>query len=174
MRTFLSNILIGMGMALLIMASYLMYLRYSPKKLAFAEAPQMANQTTDVRPTRMIIESANISVQIEEATIKNNRWPTSHSGVSYLSTSAVPGQKGNSVFYGHNWSGILGDLPKVVPGNIIRIDMSDGSVRQFIVEYTDTVEPSLTAIINQTSDSRITIYTCTGFLDSKRFVVVAK
>mgnify|MGYP001582109046 CR=1 FL=1 len=174
MRKFLSNVLIVAGMVLLIMASYMIYLRYSPKKLAFAQTPEVVVSHQSVTPVRLIIPAADIDTPIIPNKIENNKWPTSNDGILYLSTSSTPGEQGNSVFYGHNWSGILGNLPQVIPGNEIRIKMSDGSTQEFIVEYTDVVEPTLTAIINQTSDSRITIYTCTGFFDSKRFVVVAK
>jgi sortase (surface protein transpeptidase) len=51
--------------------------------------------------------------------------------------------------------------------------MNDGVKKEFKVEYTATVDPSQTYIIDNTKDTRITLYTCTGFLDSKRFVVVA-
>ena len=76
--------------------------------------------------------------------------------------------------YGHNWKSLLYDLPSVKPGQKLYVTMQNGSKQAFEVEYTATVEPSDTYVIDKTDDTRLTIYTCTGFLDSKRFVVVAK
>lgn len=86
----------------------------------------------------------------------------------------MPGEPGNSILYGHNWTSLFGNLPKTKPGERVDIGFSDGSMQQFIVEYTSIVSPDEIEIIEQTEDTRITLYTCTGFLDSKRFVVVAK
>ena len=94
--------------------------------------------------------------------------------MSYLATSPLPGHKGNSILYGHNWKSLLLDLPKVKPGQSVFITNHNGTKQRFIVEYTAVVDPSQTYIIDATNDTRITLYTCTGFLDSKRFVVVAK
>lgn len=174
MHKFLSNIFILSGAFLLLFACYLTYLRYSPNKLAFAQLPETVSTHKSVYPQRLTIESAHIDVTVYPTKLKENKWPTSTSGISYVETSSLPGKPGNGVFYGHNWSSLLGNLPKVTPGDEIDVQMSDGSTKKFIVEYTDAVKPDMTAIINQTSDTRITIYTCTGFLDSKRFVVVAK
>ena len=51
--------------------------------------------------------------------------------------------------------------------------MSNGEERNFLVEYTSVVDPNQTYILSQTKDKGITLYTCTGFLDTKRFVVTA-
>ena len=60
------------------------------------------------------------------------------------------------------------------PGDRIEIAFSDGSIREFVVAYTTTVNPGQVEILKDSEDSRLTLYTCTGFLDSKRFVVTAK
>jgi hypothetical protein len=67
-KKFLSNILILCGVFLLIMASYLLHLRYSPKKLAFAQAPEVTISNQSVTPVKLTIESAEISVPITPAT----------------------------------------------------------------------------------------------------------
>lgn len=76
--------------------------------------------------------------------------------------------------YGHNWTSILGNLPKVKTGDVITVTMHDGKKKDFRIEYTAVVTPDQDYIIDNTNDVRLTLYTCTGFLDSKRFVVVAK
>ncbi len=127
----------------------------------------------DHLPYSLEIPSIHANLPIIPALIQGKTWETTTKGVSYLKTTPIPGEKGNSVIYGHNWKTILGDLTQVKPGQKIIITMNDGVKKEFKVEYTATVDPSQTYIIDNTKDTRITLYTCTGFLDSKRFVVVA-
>ena len=42
-----------------------------------------------------------------------------------------------------------------------------------MIEYTQVVTPDQTHILAPSDDRRVTLYTCTGFLDRKRFVVTA-
>jgi len=90
-----------------------------------------------------------------------------------LLDSPIPGRIGNSIFYGHNWTSLLGNLVNAKPGQEISIAFGSGEIERFKISYVQVVKPSQTDILNQTNDRRITLYTCTGFLDSKRLVVVA-
>ena len=47
----------------------------------------------------------------------------------------------------------------------------DGSL---IEDKTEVVKAEVVEILSQTEDARLTIFTCSGFLDTARFVVVAK
>ena len=111
---------------------------------------------------------------ISDGQVVDNRWTISETGVSYLTTSAIPGQVGNSVIYGHNRNEILGDLPQVVDGDPIYVILESGDFVKYQVAETKVIQPSQVEILNQSADSRLTIYTCTGFLDTARFVVVAR
>ncbi len=174
MRNLIPNLILLLGLGFLIFSCYLFFLRHSPYLLSFEKAPTSVNVLSFEAPQRIEIPSIKVNLPIIPAITKGNMWETSNQGVSYLSSSPLPGQKGNSVMYGHNWNYLLADLPKVKPGQTVYIIMENGYKKKFVIEYTATVNPSQTYIIDNTNDSRITIYTCTGFLDSKRFVVVAK
>ena len=110
---------------------------------------------------------------ISDGYVIDNRWAISETGVSFLTTSALPGQVGNSVIYGHNRRDILGELPQITAGDPIYIVLGDGNFVKYEVFETREVKPTQVEILNQSSDSRLTIYTCIGFLDKARFVVVA-
>ena len=116
---------------------------------------------------------SNIYLPIKQATISDGNWEASHDAISYLISSPVPGEKGNSILYGHNWPNLLGNLPKVKPGQNIEIIFNNGTRSVFTVVYTSVVNPDQTHILNDSQDNRITLYTCTGFLDRKRFVATA-
>ena len=175
MKNIFSKLLLILGFSFLIFAGYLFYLRYSPYPLAFEAKPKNARSemTKDI-PTNILIPSISANLPVIPTTTDAKTWETTTKGVSYLASSPLPGEQGNSVMYGHNWTSILGKLPLVKPGQKIIISMQDGKKKEFKVEYTATVNPDQKSIIDNTNDTRLTIYTCTGFLDTKRFVVVAK
>lgn len=175
MKLLVSSIFILLGLSLTIFGFYLVYLRHSPRLLTFSNlSVSEITWTKSTQPTKITIQSLNIALPIVPAITDGKNWETTNIGVSYLVNSPTPGERGNSVLYGHNWESLLSNLPKIKTGQIIEITMQDGLKKRFIVEYTAVVNPDQTYIIQNTNDTRLTLYTCTGFLDSKRFVVVAK
>ena len=173
MHSLFSKLFLILGLIFLVFAGFLLYQRNFSNPLTFKSTPQVVQSTGDHLPHLLEIPSIHANLPIFPALIQGKTWETTTKGVSYLKTTPIPGEKGNSVIYGHNWKTILGDLTQVKPGQKIIITMNDGVKKEFKVEYTATVDPSQTYIIDNTKDTRITLYTCTGFLDSKRFVVVA-
>lgn len=174
---FWANLLLVSGFLGLLVGSYFIYQRQNPSRLKFENYPVVQasfENSAEKSPTGIKIESAQISLPVIKSEIRNNKWDATIEGVSYLKSSPLPGAQGNSILYGHNWASLLGNLKKVKPGDQIEISYSDQSSKKFLVEYLVEVKPDDTSILNNSSDSRITLYTCSGFLDSKRFVVVAK
>lgn len=129
---------------------------------------------TSVKPVRLYIPKLSKNLTIEEGEVVNNRWTISQTGVSYLSNSALPGTAGNSVVYGHNRNNILGRLPYISNGDKIYILLSNGEFVKYEVLEEKEISPYQVEILSQTSDSRLTIFTCSGFLDSARFAVIAR
>lgn len=139
------------------------------------QKPESAGQNQpSPKPQTLYIPKLNRVLNVSDGQYSGSRWVISPTGVSFLTTSATPGQKGNSVIYGHNLDSILGYLPQVQNGDKIYVVLSDGNIAAYQVTQTSTVDPTHVEILDQTADSRLTIYTCTGFLDTARFVVVAK
>lgn len=172
-----ADLLILTALAGFLLFGFLIYQRYNPQNLSFDIQYNLVQQIENdykAKPVSINIESQKIALPIIPSEIKNNKWEATTKGVSYLSSSALPGEQGNSILYGHNWPNLLGNITKVKPGEKITINFSDHSSREFLVEYITQVKPTQTEILNNSSDHRITIYTCSGFLDSMRFVVVAK
>ena len=125
-------------------------------------------------PVAIAIKGLNINLPIIPAEIHSTQWDTTTKGVSWLDNSPEPGENGNSILYAHNWTSLFGNLPKVKPGQKIQIGFKDNTKKNFLVQNTAIVKPNQLGILDQTTDKRITLYTCTGFMDSKRFVVTAK
>lgn len=170
---YLSKILIVFGAVTIVFGFSLIYQRYNPNRLEFHNLSEKEVSVSDVKPIEISIPALDRRLGVFSANNSNNNWDTTDKGISHLSSSPVPGESGNSILYGHNYSNLLGNLDKVKPGDEINITMSNGEVRNFSIRYTTEVTPNQTEILESSDDSRITLYTCSGFLDSKRFVVTA-
>lgn len=174
---FWANILLLIGLISLIILAYLIYQRYNPQNLSFNIPAVNASSkfpAASIQPIGIQISSINLSLPVKPSEITNKKWTSSADSISYLKSSVIPGEKGNSILYGHNWPNLLGHLNKTKVGDKVNIIYSDNSVRNFEIEYLTIVSPSETSILNNSDDNRITLYTCTGFLDTKRLVAVAK
>jgi len=180
MKKLFSNLLILTGLILFAFGIYLVWERVSPQRVSF-ESPPPAQEgslmagslSVEGKPKVIKIPSIQKELDIIPSQIVGNRWEDTKRGVSYLATSPIPGEVGNSVLYGHNYPNLLKDLTKVKTGDEIIIVFENGGERKFIVNFTQEVGANQSSILNPTEDKRITLYTCSGFLDSKRFVVTA-
>jgi LPXTG-site transpeptidase (sortase) family protein len=177
----LAQTLIVAGILMVSLSILLALSRINPRRLNFYRIPQTLNnesiETADShlsRPKYITIAGTSISLPIIPSTIEDQTWETTEEGVSYLTMSPVPGEKGNSILYGHNWTDLLGPLMDVKPGQTIRIRYEDETQKTFMVENTATVSPNDTSILMASAEPMMTIYTCTGLFDSKRFVVTAR
>ena len=170
----MSRLFFFFGIICILLSLYLVWIRYTPQSLAFNSLPPSTYTSTSQKtPVRIDIARLNISLAIYPMTQTRGKWMATDKGVAYLSSTPLPGERGNSVLYGHNWPNLLGHLVAIRPGDDIIITFSDGTTKHFQVAFTTTVTPDETHVLSQGQDSRITLYTCTGFLDSKRFVAVA-
>lgn len=172
----MGKILIIVGCICLLVSGYLYRQRYDTARLSittYKKNIEVYKPKTAIIPVSLKIPELKLDLAIIPSRISGGQWQTTTDGVSYLISSPIPGDQGNSIFYGHNWASLLGKLPKVKPGTMIEVHYADNTVKRFEVNSTAVVSPDQIGILDQTDDKRITIYTCTGFLDSKRFVAVA-
>ncbi len=168
MKRYFDTVILGLGLFFLGFGAYLVIERNAPRDIVFASTQE---SPTVISPSRITISSAGIDLPVYSASIVDRQWDISKEGVSYLSSTPLPGSLGNSVYYGHNWHNLLGDLKKVKPGDLIVVKNNNGDEFIYIVHFVSVVSSNETHIYQNTSDYRLTIYTCTGLLDSKRLVV---
>jgi LPXTG-site transpeptidase (sortase) family protein len=162
------------GILSLFYGGYLFWQRTNPARLSFEKTPHFPQfpKTTTV-PVRISIDRVHINLSLYPARVQNNLWDTTSYGASFLSSTPIPGEKGNSIIYAHNWTNLFGGLTEVKPADMVTIYYKNNTKKTFTVLYTDIVTPRDIQILNPSTDRRITLYTCTGFLDMKRFVAVA-
>jgi LPXTG-site transpeptidase (sortase) family protein len=84
-----------------------------------------------------------------------------------------PGAGGNAVFSGHvdyhpHYEAVFWDLHLVGPGDLIEVDLPDGSAVRYSVQWSKQIGPDddFTAYAARTSEETITIVTCQGTFNS--------
>ncbi len=123
-------------------------------------------------PLRITV-GERINVPIVEAGRVNGVWGISDTSANHVHQSAQPGQQGNIVIYGHNLNTIFGYLVDAKVGTLVKIYTTDGKAYQYKISDIHVVSPSQTDLLKPTEVETLTLYTCTGLLDSLRFVARA-
>jgi LPXTG-site transpeptidase (sortase) family protein len=124
-------------------------------------------------PTQIVIPKVGIDLPIEETVITNGIWQISAKGASHLAMSARPDQEGTIIMYGHNMNNRFGPIRWLTKGEKIELRTSDGKKHVYVVSETKKVAPDRMDIFEQKGETLI-LYTCDGFADLQRFVVIAK
>ena len=177
MKKFISWLFIIQSFSLLTVGFYAFYLTQTPASLAFAnysaQQPTQKVATKRLAPTHITISDLGINLPVYQAAIIHNVWPTSSTGAEYLTSSPFPGNTGNSIIYAHDWMSLFGPLRNAKVGQKVVVTYPDKTKKIFVIAYTSIVPYNQSSILAPSTDTRITLYTCTGFLDSQRFVAVA-
>ncbi len=170
MRRYLDTVILGVGIFFFFFGIYLVYERQTAKSFVY---PVVASSSHNPTPIKLEIPSLNLNLPVHAAMIKSGKWPITSEGISYLKSTPYPGEQGNALFYGHNWPNLLGSLKDIQVGDTILVTNQSGKTFAYTVHFISVVKPGDTHIFQNTQDHRLTLYTCTGFLDSKRLVITA-
>ncbi len=158
-------------------SAFFLFQKLNPNRLKFYNyIPETANFDSAYNPGApkyLIIKDLSINLKVVPAKVVKNKWETTYDGVSYLTSSSLPGNYGNSIFYGHNWKSLLGNLVNAKPGQVLEVITDSGRSEKFVITTIQVVSPNDKSILSPSKDARITLYTCTGFMDNKRLVVTA-
>lgn len=176
MKKLLSWFLILQSFSLLTVGLYQLYLHETPTLLSFNNytyASPKTDNSESAAPVRIAIPDLGINLPIFKSAIINHVWQTTDLGASYLTSSPLPGSKGNSIVYAHNWVSLFGPLQRAKVGQEVTVTYPNGTKKTFVIAYTSIVSPDQSTILAPTRDERLTMYTCTGIFDSSRFVAVA-
>lgn len=123
-------------------------------------------------PTRIVIPKLNIDLPVVEARVVRGYWELSENSASFGLGSAYPGQKGNSVIFAHAREGLFLPLRQIEENTPIYVLTKDKWYAYKVTE-TKLVNPDEVAVIDTTENEQLTLFTCSGFLDSKRLIVTA-
>ncbi len=170
-NNFVSLFLIFLGVGLI---GFVFAWRIQQRILSFNTRPANAQEIPNKNiPGRINIPKLRLSLPIETSTIQNEVWQVSDTKVSFLDISAGLGQGGNTVLYGHNKQAIFGPIRWLKVGDEIDVVDQQGKEHKYIIDKTITVNPDDISYVEPKNKETLTIYTCTGLFDSKRFIIVA-
>lgn len=124
-------------------------------------------------PTQLIIPKVDVDLTIEETAINNGAWQVSERGASHLTISARPGEKGPIIMYGHNTDDRLGPIRWLSQGDTITLQTADKKSHIYKISQTMSVSPKKIDIFTARKGETLILYTCDGFADLQRFVIIA-
>ncbi|KKT58500.1 MAG: hypothetical protein UX91_C0006G0038 [Candidatus Amesbacteria bacterium GW2011_GWB1_47_19] len=126
-------------------------------------------------PSRILLPEVGIDLPVYAADVFSSRFPATPDGVTFLLSTALPGQSGVSIMYGHNWPRLLKPLHQAKTGQIISITFANGRTRDFKIINISKVSPKEISALSPVTaaDSALVLYTCTGFLDRQRLILTA-
>lgn len=131
------------------------------------------SQNTENSPVRILIPKVDIDLYVTNSRIIDGYWELSENTASYGLGSGHPGTKSNTVIFAHARHGLFYNLKDVKLNDTVYVFTKD-KWYMYKVSTITTVYPNQTDIIQPTKDETLTLYTCTGFADEKRLIVIAK
>lgn len=168
--------LIYLGLGIVLLLVYSGWRFHQARILSFftKDIPQVSRLRSGEIPVLIKSYPLGVNIKIKEAGIQNGVWQVFPDTASHLESSARIGEGGNIIIYGHNKNEILGPIRWAKESTQIELFDEEGIKYLYQVVKTDVVDPSNLTYILPTQEETLTIYTCVGFLDSKRLIVVAK
>lgn len=159
--------MMSIGVLVLVGTIFLTQMAYiSPDKEMVVLSKEITNYSF---PTSLQFQ--NNTFDIEKGTFKYGLWPLSDSKPVYLESSGTPGQSGNIIIYGHNTSKVFGNLDALQQGSEVTLTTNSNEIFIYKVDLIKKVFPQDVEILQQGSEERITLFTCTGLFDSMRLIV---
>ncbi len=124
-------------------------------------------------PKQIIIPSLGIDLAVNKAKVVEGYWEVFTDSAGWGEGSGIPGANGNQVIFAHARKGLFLSLRQVREEMKIEVVTDDSQYTYEIIEIKE-VYPYQTEVIEPTDDETLTLYTCSGFADSKRLIVIAK
>jgi LPXTG-site transpeptidase (sortase) family protein len=124
-------------------------------------------------PVRIIIPNLKIDLPVRPSAIIDGIWQTSEETASFGLGSTAPGKVGNTVIFAHSRWNLFGPLSSIRKDNLIFV-LTRKTWFAYKVEEIKTVFPTQLEVIAKTEEQTLTLYTCSGFADTRRLIVTAK
>jgi len=139
-----------------------------------AEISQTVLTTPPNTPVEIELPNEHIDLPIFPTTLEKGTWTVSTQGVSLLEPNGeAPEEHSGLILYGHNWSVLLGRLHQAKLGQTMTLTFPKRKDTYQIVSMF-TVNPDQLDVLNLAQPNTVLLYTCTGFMDSQRLVVLAQ
>lgn len=170
----------GLGIVLVVLGLILV-LGGKDKKtstISFENEPVKAegfeqNFEGEILPSRIIIPGKSIDLKVEKAKVVNGYWEVFEDKAGWGEGSGIPGKPGNQVIFAHARDGLFAPIREMKNGDLVYVLTSNAWYSYSVTEVKE-VFPNQVEVIAPTSDETLTLYTCSGYKDSKRLIIVAK
>jgi LPXTG-site transpeptidase (sortase) family protein len=146
---------------------------------SFSEEPikvmefSLENIPQEDKPKRIIIPSLKLDLEVKESEIVGGYWEVYENAAGWGKGSSPPGYQGNQVIFAHAKEGLFGNLDQVNLDDKVYV-FNENRWYEYRVKELKEVYPGQTEVIKKTEDERLTLYTCSGFRDEKRLIIVAE
>jgi len=124
-------------------------------------------------PIRLLIPRLAIDLPVVEAQVVDGYWELSATSASHGLGSANPGDGGNMVIFAHARPGLFLPLRQITPGDTVYIFTAARWYSYSVVSQTE-VTPDQVEVLAPTPQETLTLFTCSGFSDSRRLIVTAR
>ena len=172
-----------LGLALLILGSILVFggrtEEHLPNEDTFASEPvrlqgfSQYDNPNELLPTKIIIPKLSIDLDIKKSEVIDGYWKVYNDSAGWGDGSGLPGKNGNQVIFAHAREGLFLPLKNIQTGDVIYVTTSENWFSYKVVDIKE-VYPNQIEVIAPTEDETLTLYTCSGYQDAKRLIVVAK
>lgn len=124
-------------------------------------------------PRRIVIPTLTVDLDVRKSEVINGYWEVFEDSAGWGTGSGLPGKNGNQVIFAHAREKLFLPLKDVEVGDGIYV-LTDDDWYAYEVKEIKEVLPNQIEVIAPTEDETLTLYTCSGYQDSKRLIVVAK
>lgn len=142
-------------------------------RLSFNTEPAVTIEHKNPPPINVYLPRFKTSVDVTLARIFKGVWSIDEQNANYLVSSASPGNEGNIIIYGHNSHEVFGPLRWSNVGDEIVVTNSESKEFTYIVSHIEETTPDDIEWVSAKDTETLTLYTCSGFLNKKRHIVVA-
>ena len=132
------------------------------------------NEVVGDYPVRLVIPQLKIDLIVKPSRVVNGYWEIHDDSANFGVGSSVPEEIGNTVIFAHAKYNQFGSLRKIKKDYEVSVQTKNGIWHSYKVVEKKEVKPHEVKVVGETEDKTLTLYTCSGFADSKRLIVVAK
>ncbi|MBP7842394.1 sortase [Candidatus Woesebacteria bacterium] len=136
-------------------------------------AAEVQNDNNFGFPSRFEISSLSIAVPVFPSIVVSGKWQVTSKGVSVINSTDISHDATGLIIYGHNWPSILGKLHKIEIGETIELFFNTQKKKYTVISKKIVAANDIQSVLVETPGALV-VYTCTGFLDRQRLVIVAQ
>jgi LPXTG-site transpeptidase (sortase) family protein len=146
----------------------------APARTAAVEAATQTNRVIAGKPTRIVIPSLGIDIQITDGIYytKSQTWTLTNDKAQYaVMTSQPNNQSGNTFIYGHNRPQVFSRLSKLGVGQIVQVYTTGNHVFTYRYRSYYETNPNDDTLFTYQGPPILTLQTCSGIWYQNRYLM---